>query len=322
MNRLKHYLRLMRPYQWYKNLLIYLGVIFGQHLFNIEYLLWATIGFAVLCLVSSASYVINDIKDVSQDQQHPEKKNRPLASGLITLKEAGLLALLLMVAGFGMAFFLPVNNVITEEGKILFILMIVIIFITSQAYSLALKNIVIVDVTTLSLNYVWRALSGTFLLSIQISPWLIVLSFLGALFLSLCKRKADLDILGAHAAQHKKVFQYYTADLLNQIITIVAATIIFSFSLYSFVSQTTSQHAYLVLTIPLITFIIFRYLYLLSSGSKVGRSPELLFLDKQLLISGLLLLLFFLGAIYTEFFDQLLGKFFLSLSEAYNSSFS
>ncbi len=312
----------MRPYQWYKNLLIYLGVIFGKYLLNFEYVFWATIGFIVLSLVSSASYVINDIKDVALDRVHPEKARRPIASDAVSIKEAWGLTILLLLLGFGMAFLLPLNQVIFAEGKMMFILIVVIIFFTSQAYSWGLKNVVIIDVTVLSLNYVWRALSGTFLLSIGISPWLIVLSFLGALFLSLCKRKADLDYLKDKAAAHKPVFNYYTSELLQQIITIVAAAIIFSFTLYSFFSQTTSQHAYLVLTVPLITFIIFRYLFLLSSGNKVARSPELLFLDKQLLVGGALLFLIFLGALYTDIFDQTLGKFFLSVTEAFQYGFS
>ncbi len=323
-SHLRHYFKLMRPYQWYKNLLIYLGVIFGQHLFELEYVIWATVGFVALCLVSSASYVLNDIKDIAQDQLHPEKRHRPLASGVISMTQARILVVLLILGGFGMVVFLPVTSdgIITMESKLLFLLILTVIFMTSQAYSWGLKNVVIVDVMTLSLNYVWRALSGTLLLSIQISPWLIVLSFLGALFLSLCKRKADLDLLQEKAVHHKPVYQYYTPELLNQIITIVAAAIIFAFSLYTFVGPTTSKHSYLVLTVPLLTFIIFRYLYLLSSRSRITRAPELLFLDKQLLAAGVILFLFFMGALYTGILDQTLGKFFISLTEVVKNGIS
>ncbi len=308
----------MRPQQYYKNLLVYIGVIFGDKLTQLEYVAWATVGFVVLCLISSSSYVLNDLKDAEKDRAHPEKASRPIASGVISSNEALIFASLLFILGISITLAIPVNQLPTTHGKFLFLLMVLVVFTTSQSYSLKLKNVVFLDVTLIALNYVWRALAGVLLLDIEISPWLIILGFLGALFLALCKRKADLDFLGEKAPLHKPVFRYYTNELLQQAITITASTLILAYSFYSFFSKTTIGHTYLVITIPLVTFTIFRYLYLLSQGSKVARSPERLFLDKQLLISGLVIFLFFIATIYTNVFDQLLEPLFVSFNDFFN----
>lgn len=305
MNRLTAYVRLMRPHQYYKNVLIFIGIVFGEKLDQIDLYVPVIIGFCLLCCISSTSYIINDIRDLENDRIHPEKASRPLPSGLISSTAAFVFACLLFIVGIGGA--LAIDTYFLERDVPLFTLSLLAIFVTSQIYNLVLKDVIFADVSAIALNYVFRAVSGCYLVEVAVSPWLIIIGYLFALFLALCKRKGDLLYLGVEkAAEHKRVFQAYSADLLDQATSIVASSLIFSYAIYTFIDvdienktlDVSSRAGIMIATIPLVAFAVLRYLYLLNSESKIARKTEMIFFDRQLLLAGIIVVLLLIVATY------------------------
>src|SRR3989338_1399472 len=203
-NKMKNYIRLLRIQQWYKNLLIYLPLIFGGQLFNIDSLLNITLGFVSLCFISSANYIINDIVDLKNDKLHPEKSKRPLASGKIAIKEAIFFALLSLVFSLAIALNLPFY----------FLLSVITIFMLTQIYSLYLKNIIFVDIILIGINFVIRTISGFFIIDVPFSPWLIICPFFLSLFLSIGKRESESRFIKRDYNQ-SGVLRHYTSELTN-----------------------------------------------------------------------------------------------------------
>lgn len=309
------YVKLLRPQQYYKNLLVFLGIIFSGLMFSFE-LYWSLIlGFFALSFVSSTSYIINDWKDIEADRNHPEKKFRPLASGAVSKREAVLLILLLFVA----TFILLILEPIAPAQKFLLFVILLAIFFTSQSYSLFFKNRAFYDVIFISLNYVWRALAGVVIITVYLSPWLFFLGFLFAMFLALSKRKGDLHLLKENAPKHKKVFEVYTNQILDYYILIVSGTLLVAYSIYVVEavigfdnpnSNSKFQDPYLMLlTLPIVTVIIMRLIYLEISGSDKVRKAELLFFDKEIILNALLVaLITFLALFWQNFGLDILIK--------------
>lgn len=260
----------MRPQQWYKNLIVFVPLVFSGNLTNLQ--LWpiAILGFLALCLVSSISYIANDIIDAESDRRHPEKKNRPLPSGRVKTMEAIILALVLALASL----------LIFANTNILFALLATGLFVSTLAYSLYLKNKPIIDVHVIAFNYVIRALAGVVLIGAALSGWLVLTIFLLALFWALGKRKYEIVSLGAGARAHKAVYGFYTPDMLTSLTDIVAAMLLMAYSLYT-LSVGPSR---MMLTIPLASFMIFRYIYLVHTNSPLIHKSERLFLDRQMLL--------------------------------------
>src|SRR3989338_10440056 len=200
---MKDYFNLFRARQWYKNLVIFLAIIFGGKLLDIQR--WETLllGFIALCIISSSNYIINDIIDFRKDRLHPEKKNRPLAAGKISLVNAFLCFLILVTGGFYLAYLLSVN----------FFLLSLSLFFINQVYSFTLKNEPFADLISISTNFVIRAVSGSVLINLDISPWLILCTFFLALFLGSAKRHSEVLLLKNNAEQHRPVLKYYTIGL-------------------------------------------------------------------------------------------------------------
>lgn len=272
------YLTIIRPNQWYKNLLIFIGLIFAKRFTEIGLYPILILGFFMLSLVSGASYIINDIVDIDQDRKHPEKKHRPLPSGKISKRAAAIYATFLLVTSVAISFKL----------NPLFGTTVLALFITSQLYTFWLKKIVFADVITIGVDFIWRAVSGVFLIQVKFSYWIVLCTFLLALLLALCKRKGDMLALGEKAPAHKEVLNFYTPELLNMSITMVASTLIVSYSMYSFISSPTGL---MITTVPVATFLIFRYIYLVYINNPVSRHPEKVFFDKQFAV-GLIIWLF------------------------------
>ncbi len=293
MSKLASYIKLLRPQQYYKNLLILLGIIFSGELFDFNLYGTLIVGFVILSFVFSISYIINDWRDIQADQNHPEKKFRPLASGDVGKIEAIFIIFLLLLVIFELIALLKIDL----REKFLLILLLIVIFSTSQLYSFYFKNRAFYDVIFISLNYVWRALVGVVIISVNLSPWLFVLGFLFAMFLALSKRKGDLFLLQENASKHKKVFEVYTNQILDFYILIVTGTLLVSYSIYVVDSvinfnrfknpYTKFQNPYIMLlTLPIVTLILMRLIYLEVSGSQKIRRAELLFLDKEIIING------------------------------------
>lgn len=271
---MKDYLNLFRARQWYKNLVIFLAIIFGGKLLDIQSWEILILGFISLCIISSSNYIINDIIDFRKDRLHPEKKNRPLAAGKISLVNAFFCFLILLTGGFYLAYLLSVN----------FFLLALALFFLNQVYSFTLKNEPFADLISISTNFVIRAVSGSVLINLNISPWLILCTFFLALFLGSAKRHSEVLLLKEVAIEHRPVLKYYPINLTNALMTISASLLILSYSLYSLLGQ----HKMLMLSMPFALYVIIRYYYLAESGSPIGRSTELAIRDKRLVIGSLL----------------------------------
>ncbi|MDP2776467.1 MAG: decaprenyl-phosphate phosphoribosyltransferase, partial [Anaerolineales bacterium] len=203
----------MRPRQWTKNVFIFAALVFDKQLLNIDSFLRTLAGFALFCLISSSVYIFNDLADVEADRQHPEKKNRPIASGTLPVSAAWTAGIALVVITFGLAYLLAPG----------FEAVVVIYFLLNLAYSKWLKHIPIVDVLVIAAGFVLRVHAGVTLIAVErFSPWLYVVMTLLSLFLGFGKRRAEIALLAHGAGSHRKVLDGYTLPLLDQYIMIVS----------------------------------------------------------------------------------------------------
>lgn len=262
------YLRLLRPEQWVKNLFVFAGVIFGQKLTDSHALLLSALGFAAFCLASSAVYVLNDIRDQAEDRLHPRKRHRPVASGAVSAGRAGVLAGLLMLVGLGGAWWLDAGF-----GAV------VAAYLALQAlYILGLKHAAIIDVISIGLGFVLRAISGPILIHVEVSPWLVLCTFTLCLFMGYSKRRCELNAMRAdggdvaHAGRHRRTLLLYTPDLLNHMTTLTAGIAIVSFMLYAMDAATVRKFGsnYLLYTLPFVVYAIFRFALRVEHGDVDG----------------------------------------------------
>lgn len=266
----------LRPEQWTKNLIVFAGVIFGQRLFVAGDLARAVGAFIIFCALSSAMYLFNDLLDREEDRQHPIKSRRPIAAGRLSAATAVTMAAVLSAAATVAAFWLaPPMGVVS------------LAFVGLLAmYSRVLKHVVILDVLTIACGFVLRAAAGALVVDVPISQWLLVCTVLLALFLALSKRRQEATLLGASAVNHRRALADYTPDLLDRMITSVAAATLVSYAIYTTDRETVEKFAttLLTLTMPFPIYGVFRYLYLVHQRPG-GESPaELLLTDRPLLI--------------------------------------
>jgi 4-hydroxybenzoate polyprenyltransferase len=271
------YFKLLRINQWYKNLVIFLPLIFAEELFNIDALILSSIGFFVLCFVSSSAYIINDIVDRNKDRAHPEKRFRSIASGKIGIFKASLTSIILLFIALIIANQLNSRFFYASAG----------IYIIMFVYSFWLKNEAFADILTIAVNFVLRAVAGALVINVKISPWLILCTFFLSLFLSIGKRKSDLLLLKDKAIEHKEVFKYYDDKILNLLLITSNVTLIISYSLYSFLSN----YQLLIISLPFAAYVIFRYTYFIQKGDIIARQPGKAIMDKKLVL-GIFLWLF------------------------------
>ncbi len=264
------YFRLLRPQQWYKNLLVFLPLIFAGKALNAT-LVWAVLlGFVSLCLASSFNYIVNDIIDRGKDHAHPEKRNRPVASGRISVWVAGIIAVVVLGVGLRLAWVLEKD----------FFMAAVFLVALTQLYSLFLKRVAFADILVIGVNFVTRAVAGAFIIDVVISPWLILCTFFFALFLASGKRHADLAFLKDKAVEHKETLKFYTREVTNALMLIATTLLIAMYSAYSLLSE----HHGLAFSLPFALFVIFRYFSHIYAGSPVARHPELVFKDWQMVV--------------------------------------
>lgn len=285
-------LRSTRPRQWTKNLLVFAGYLFTLGEPREATAAWrALLAFCLFCIASGAVYLTNDILDASRDRHHPTKGKRPIASGLVPIRTASGFAVVLVAAAVFGAFWLDYYGLALagSHSHYFGLTLLAYLFLTS-AYSLKLKHLVIVDLFVIAAGFVIRAVAGAVVIDVSISPWLLLCTTLLALFLGLAKRRHELVTLERNATNHRKILDEYSIGFLDQMINITAATALMAYSLYTFApfSKTASQHPYMMVTIPFVTYGIFRYLYLIHTRN-AGGQPELVLLeDKPLLINIIL----------------------------------
>jgi 4-hydroxybenzoate polyprenyltransferase len=273
----------MRPRQWTKNLLVFAALIFSQNLGNLPMLRDTTIAFIIFCLLSGSVYTLNDLLDLKQDRTHPKKSQRPLASGKLQPPIAIVSGSILVVLSLANAFWLNTNFGFIALGY----------FILQIAYSTALKHVVILDVLAVSIGFVLRAIAGAEVITVPISSWLLVCTILLALFLSLGKRRHEIILLEDNAANHRKILYEYSPALLDQMISVVTASTVVAYALYTMSAETINkfQTDNLKYTIPFVLYGIFRYLYLIHQRSEGGSPEKILLNDRPLLINIILYLL-------------------------------
>jgi 4-hydroxybenzoate polyprenyltransferase len=274
---LKALFKTMRPRQWAtKNIFIFAALVFDKQLFVVDSFLRTLAGFALFCLISSSVYIFNDLADFEADRQHPEKKNRPIASGRLPVSVAWTAGILLtaitLVTGYLLA---------PSFGYV-----ISLYFLLNLAYSKWLKHVAILDVLIISAGFVLRVGAGVTLIQVErFSPWLYVVMTLLSLFLGFGKRRAELALLAQGAGSHRKVLDGYTLPLLDQYIMIVSGTTIVAYSLYTFSAPNLPDNHSMMLTIPFVVYTIFRYLYLIEVKHAGGAPEEILLSDRPFQIA-------------------------------------
>ena len=272
-------LQQLRPKQWVKNGLIFAALIFSFQSFQISELyelLWKVlIGFFIFSFVSGSVYVLNDFMDREADKQHPEKCKRPMASGQLNPYLAIVVGGILLISSLVASWFL----------NPLFSIVLIIYFCLNVAYSIKLKHVVIIDIMIVASGFVFRAISGALIIKVPFTPWFLLCTMLLALFLAVGKRRHELVLLQNNKAGHRKVLEFYSVPLIDQMISIITAATLLSYSLFTFDSGRT---IHLMWTIPFVIYGIFRYLYLIHIEGKGGKPEKVLFQDKPILITVIL----------------------------------
>ena len=272
----KSLLDLMRPRQWVKNVIIFFALVFDKQLFVLEPMLRTLIGFILFSLIASAVYIFNDITDIEADRQHPKKRTRPLPSRELPVNIA---------RGFGIflvAMVLPKAYLLEPA----FAGVLAFYFVIMLAYTKWLKHIPILDVMIIAAGFVLRVHAGVTLINVErFSPWLYVLTTLGALYLGFGKRRAEITLLADGAKSHRRVLEGYTLPLLDQYITIVSGTTIVAYSLYTFTAPNLPNNHAMMLTIPFVIYAIFRYLYLVQVSQSTGAPEEVVLKDRPIQIA-------------------------------------
>jgi 4-hydroxybenzoate polyprenyltransferase len=270
----------MRLQQWIKNLFIFAALIFSANLFNLHDLIYTVLGFLFFSLSASGVYIINDIADFEKDKLHPLKSRRPLPSGRLSKSLALVAAVLLLLIGLIGSFYLNLN----------FAVIIILYVIINLIYSFKVKEIVILDVMTISAGFVLRVVSGAVLINVPTSEWLIICTVLLSLFLGFSKRRHELILLENHAISHRSVLRDYSPIFLDQMISIVTATTVMSFALYTISEETVHKFGttHLIYTVPFVLYGIFRYLYLVHKKEEGGNPAKLALTDVPLLVNIIL----------------------------------
>ena len=268
-------IRSLRPGQWTKNLLVFAGLIFGEKLLDPNAAGRAAAAFGIFCLLSSTVYLVNDVRDRDADRLHPVKAKRPIASGALGVTTAVAVAVLLAAVSAGAAFWLSYT----------FGLVALAYLVLLTAYSFALKHVVIVDVLVLAGGFVLRAAAGAVAVGVDFSHWLLLLTLLGALFLALSKRRAELVALAGGAGAHRKSLAQYSPYLLDQMIGVVTASTLLAYAFYTIHPETVAKFGTdrLLWTVPFPLYGIFRYLYLVHQREGGGNPSDTLLDDRPIL---------------------------------------
>lgn len=276
----------MRSYQWTKNLVVFAGLVFTLKVLEPPFVLAAIGGFFTFSVAVSGVYLLNDVLDKERDRHHPEKRNRPIASGRLPAPAGVAWAGVLIAIGIINSFLLGPR----------FGASVVAYVALTLIYSLLLKHLVLLDVVSIALGFVLRAAAGVQLMrdraqggtgSIELSPWLLVCAFFLALFLAIGKRRHELSVLEDDASRHRGALGGYTEKLLDQLVAVVTGATVLAYSVYTIAPETLAKFGGrpLYLTIPFVLYGIFRYLYLMYAEDKGGNPSEHLLRDRATLVN-------------------------------------
>ena len=267
-------LKLLRPKQWTKNLLVFAALLFSGSLTQVPLVERSLLAFASFCLLSGAVYVINDLADMDTDREHPKKRRRPLAAGEISVRGAVITAVASLILAVVVAW--PLGSIFLGIAAVYFGLVF--------AYSLWWKHVVVVDILVVAVGFVLRAAAGAAAIQVSVSPWLLICTFFLAVFLTVSRRRHEYVLLGCNGGQHRSVLDNYTLPYLDQVISIVTSTALVTYTLYTVKG---TDHQYLVVTLPFVVFGVFRYLYLVHCRQEGGSPEDILLGDVPILVTVL-----------------------------------
>jgi len=274
-----------RPHQWVKNLIVFAALLFSQSLGHGPLFARSLLAFAVFCLLSGGVYMFNDIVDLDSDKLHPAKRKRPLARGELSVTAAS--------AGSGV--FIAAGMIASLVLGPSFAGVSAIYLILSVFYSLYLKRILILDVLTISVGFVLRAIAGVEALRgpvprIELSPWLLVCTLFLALFLGFGKRRHEIALLEARATEHRSTLSEYSLSFLDGLLYALMAATLLSYAIYTISPATTAKFhsTNMVMTIPFAVYGIFRYTFLVTQKKEGGNPSELLLTDVPLIVTVVL----------------------------------
>ena len=272
---MKNYLKLLRIKHWLKNGLVLLPLFFGKSIFNLNKIFFVLIAFIIFSFISSIVYIINDINDIEADRNHPKKKNRPLASGKVSIKNAILVLILLMILSISLIIYLY-----NKKNNIFIIIIQLLYFLLNILYSTKLKHIPIIDVAILVSGFVLRVYYGGIASNIEISSWLYLMIMFGSFYLGFGKRRNEMKHNNT-----RKVLKYYNKEFLDKNMYVSLGLSIISYSLWCVdpLTKLNISSNYLVLTIPLVMMIFQKY-SLIIEGDSDGDPIEVI-LNDRLLIS-------------------------------------
>ena len=267
----------LRLSHWVKHLFLFAALIFSGRLLHFDDFLRTVAGFFLFSFASSAIYLINDITDIEKDKLHPTKSKRPIPSGALSVNTAATVAVGLLIIALGVSF--QINSS--------FGLVTAIYVIVNIAYSLFLKNVVILDVMSIAASFVLRVVAGAAMIGVPASEWLILCTLLLSLFLGFSKRRHELLILERDAVAHRSVLEHYSPHFLDQMTAIVTAATVMSYALYTLSEETVRKFSthHLIYTVPFVLYGIFRYLYLVHKREEGGNPTKILLTDIPMIVN-------------------------------------
>jgi 4-hydroxybenzoate polyprenyltransferase len=266
--------RSLRPSQWTKNLFVFAALIFSREALSAGPALRVAAAFFIFCVLSGATYLFNDARDAEEDRRHPVKSRRPVAAGLIRPGQALAVAAALAGLGTAAAFALDLGFGGLAAAYLAL----------QAAYTLCLRNVVILDVFVVASGFVLRIAAGGLVIGVRLSSWLLVCATLLALFLALGKRRSEIVLLETRKGEGRPVLLEYSVYLLDQMIAVVTASTVLAYGLYTMSEETVRRFgtADLVYTTPFVLFGVFRYLYLVHRKGEGGSPDELIVRDAPL----------------------------------------
>ncbi|MDA1128853.1 MAG: decaprenyl-phosphate phosphoribosyltransferase [Chloroflexi bacterium] len=273
----------LRPLQWVKNGLVFMPFVFAvdvawstDDLGPVPGLLLKLLLLAVaFCALSSAVYLLNDLMDRAGDRQHPVKRNRPVASGKVSVPMAA--SVMVLLAAAGLLVMVLVEPLLGVTGGVY--------ALVNVGYSLGLKQVVLLDAFSVTSGYVIRAVAGAVAIDVAPSPWLYATTGAGALFIVLGRRFAEVRLAGEAAEEQRPVLKDYAGPFINQLLIVSAAAAWLSYTLYTVEAANLPNNNTMLLTLPLVTFGLFRYLYLLNNSERAEAPEQLIVRDLPLVLS-------------------------------------
>jgi 4-hydroxybenzoate polyprenyltransferase len=286
------YLKLLRPKDWAKNLFLFLPLFFGRQISNTHLLIQVAFGFVAFSCIASSIYIINDYRDREDDRKHPVKCKRPLASGSVSPAAALVICALLIIAGFGLAWWI--------RDKFLFVL--AIYFLVNLGYSLGLKSIPILDLILLAAGFVLRIKGGSVISYVPLSEWIVIMVFLLAIFMAIGKRRDDVLLKISSGTDMRKSIKGYNLELLNVLLALVCAVIVVAYLMYT-MSPVTIQYTgstRLYYTCLFVLAGIMRYLQIIYVSNDSGSPTKILYKDRFIQVTLVLWIVSYILLLYIK----------------------